>query len=212
MRILRVLTATIAGLSLAIAGGSLANATPRDAEVEINVNQVKDLNVDSRYTELGQYLQEDVLDYNSALQNPQLDEEFLNQAAEGVLAIGGEVKMPETTKEMIEHESTIIDATHQIVSLRAACPGKNGFRTFWPTVYLDSCVADRIALLVSAGASATTLAAAIMAATGAGGAVAGVLAAALGLYGTGLSLCNWNHRGIKFMVNPINAIPLCFPQ
>lgn len=212
MRILRVITATVAGLSLAIAGGSLANATPRDTALEINVNQVKGLNADSRYTELDQYLQDDVLDYNSALQNPRLDEEFLNQAAEGVLAIGGEVKMPETTKEVIENESTIIDTTHQIVSLRAACPGKNGYRTIWPTVYLDNCVADRIATLVSAGASATALAASIMAATGAGGAVAGVIASALGLYGAGLRLCNWNHRGIQFMVNPVNAIPLCFPQ
>ena len=95
----------------------------------------------------------------------------------------------------------------------ASCEGRSGWRAAWPTIFLDSCQADRLSGALAAGASAAALAGLITAETGAGPAVAGAIAAALTVYGGLTGLCNSWGNGIQIIYVPnVPGSLICWSQ
>lgn len=97
--------------------------------------------------------------------------------------------------------------------MAASCPGVNGVKSMWYgyQLLMDSCRTTLIANLVLGGAAAATLTALIMSWTGVGAVAAGVIAAALGIVGAGLSACNSWGQGIG--VNVLwTGQPWCWTQ
>ena len=94
----------------------------------------------------------------------------------------------------------------------ASCEGRSGWRAAWPTIFLDSCQADRLSGALAAGASAAALAGLITAETGAGPADAGAIAGVLGFYGSLSMICNSWDTGIAIVYIPYPNILTCAPQ
>ena len=151
-----------------------------------------------------------VLDYGAASADPAVKRATLDDFAVGLIAGGGSVVGAGSVANQLAKAAERLSANLDAAIL--ACEGRNGWRNFWPTIFLDSCNSNALAAAMAAGAGVAALAALITAATGAGPVVAGTIAAALGIYSALVALCNsWGH-GIQIFVNPLGGTPVCWSQ
>ncbi|GAA2218836.1 hypothetical protein GCM10010413_06050 [Promicromonospora sukumoe] len=159
-------------------------------------------------THLSQDLQ---LDYGTAVADDQINRATLKDFAIGIVAGGGSVTGAGTDAQAIDSgASDLVAHVGGDGAAALACEGRNGFASVPPTIYLSSCNASALSSAMAAGAAIATIGALIISWTGAGAAVAGVIAAALGLYSSIYALCNsWGH-GIRIYV--VTSFPVCWSQ
>ncbi|MFD7022104.1 hypothetical protein [Promicromonospora sukumoe] len=159
-------------------------------------------------THLSQDLQ---LDYGTAVVDGRINRATLKDFAIGIVAGGGSVTGAGNDAQAIDSgASDLVAHVGGDGAATLACEGRNGFASVPPTIYLSSCNASALSSAMAAGAAIATIAALIISWTGAGAAVAGVIAAALGLYSSIYALCNsWGH-GIRIYV--VTSFPVCWSQ
>ena len=204
------LTALLTALAL-IMPASPANAGPGQApSVDVAQTQAAIKAAQAELTPVYKYLSADLeLDYAAASADPSVKRATLDDFSAGLIAGGGKVVGAGPAADRIAKAAERITASLNASIL--SCEGRNGWRNFWPTVFLDSCNASALSNLMNVGAGVAAIAALLSAATGAGAAVAGAIAAVLALYGSLLSLCNsWGH-GVQIFLNPFGT-PVCWSQ
>lgn len=160
-----------------------------------------------------------LLDYARASEDETVDPKVLDDFAVGTIIAGGTVAGGAEDVEALTASAAGLQAQFVFVGATPsndfglmACEGRNGYRNFWPTIFLDSCNSAALANLMAAGASAAALAAMFMVETGVGAAVAGYIAGVLALFGSIYNLCNSWGRGIQIIINPVSPVAVCWSQ
>lgn len=202
------LTALLAALAMVLpASPAAAQATTADDSRAQAVILAVQADLASVYRHLGDDL---ALDYAAASTDPSVKRATLDDFAVGLIAGGGSVVGAGPAADRLAAAAEQISAS--LDSAILACAGRNGFRNFWPTVFLDSCNASALSNILNIGAGIATIVGFLTAATGIGAAAAGIIAAALAIYSSLISLCNsWGH-GVQIFVNPFGGIPVCWSQ
>ena len=202
--------------SLDQGAGSTRPATTASAgAADAHVTQVAEADVaelEAQVARIQPHLSEDLqLDYAAAVADGQIDKTTLKDFAIGIVAGGGSVSHAGPDAQAIESAaSRLVAQVGGDGAAILACEGRNGWASVPPTIYLSSCNASALSSAMAAGAAIATIAALIISWTGAGAAVAGVIAAALGLYSSIYALCNsWGH-GIRIYV--VTTFPVCWSQ
>lgn len=211
---MRLFVASVTTIALSMVVSGTANAdslhpdTPIDSLVTVNSRPVissiseeefqsirKDIDSLQR---LDPYFKNGTIDYAAAVSDDSIDKKVLDEYTSALQA----------SSDTMHPDSP----TSAVIKAMSACKGKNGWRAFWPTVFLNSCNASAVSNALNSGAGVAAVAAAITSYTGAGPVVAGAIAGALATYGGVYGLCNSWGRGIQLFLNPVNALPACWSQ
>lgn len=165
---------------------------------------------------LKKYLSKDLeLDYTAAAGDPRISRATLDEYATWYMAAGETVLG--ATADVVALESAVSNVEEELAAVSSgegvsilACSGRNGWRTWYPTVFLDSCATNAVISAYAIGAGVAGMAALITAWTGAGPAIAGVIAGALSVSGGIVGLCGSWGRGIQVFVAPWGSV--CWSQ
>lgn len=165
-----------------------------------------------QFAELKLYFDGVKFDYLAAREDPVLNQAFLSEFAVAYYAGLGE----HGSQALLAQRDAMWNLTPDhvdllTVSATAACVGRTGWRTFWPTVFLNSCQASALSNALALGAGVAGVAGMIASWTGAGPVVSGVIAGALVVHSSLYALCNSWGTGIQIFVNP-TGIPICWAQ
>lgn len=155
--------------------------------------------------QLAAYEDSGEFDFAAAKSDPDIDMEILQEFSVGYEAGGGSLNISDEDRQAAMAQSGL--ETEDITAL-ASCNGTNGHTA--GTLLLDSCNADVVSGLLTAGAGIATIAAAITAATGVGAVVAGTIAGILAVYSGLTTICNAWDNGIYIFYS--NTPPACWSQ
>ena len=158
---------------------------------------------------LENHIADGTLDYQAAKADPAITDATLDDFTAGYIVAGGQLSAPDSAPPEVRDRAA---ALAPYAEEFASCEGRSGWRAVWPTIFLDSCQADRLSGALAAGASVTFLAGMITAETGAGPAVAGAIAGVLGFYGGLTQICNSWDTGIAIVYIPYPSVLTCVPQ
>lgn len=205
-------TANTIEMSTNAAPPTTATATTASANPVAQMTEVQSAELEAEVARISTHLNDALeLDYASAFADDQISRTTLDEFAIGIAAGGGTVIGAGAASQKIEsNASRLTDHVESDDAVTLACEGRNGWAAVPPTIYLSSCNAAALSSALAAGAAIATITALIISWTGAGAAVAGVVAAALALYSSVYAICNsWGH-GIRIYV--VTTLPVCWSQ